>query len=70
MKSTQKEFINVLKTDYPEQIEEIDMLYNNTLEQIIEYKEQQLKEFSQKGIRKFFPESLFRSTELEQLKNL
>ena len=69
-KEVQKEFINVLKTDYPEQIEEIDMLYNNTLEQIIEYKEQQLKEFSQKGIRKFFPESLFRSTELEQLKNL
>ena len=69
-KEVQKEFINVLKTNYPEQIEEIDMLYNNTLEQIIEYKEQQLKEFSQKGIRKFFPESLFRSTELEQLKNL
>ena len=46
------------------------MLYNSTLKQIIEYKEDQLKEFSQKGIRKFFSEEMFRSPELEQFKNL
>ena len=64
------EALNYLKEQYPEQTIEIDMLYNNTLEQIIEYKEDQLKEFSQKGIRKFFPEEMFKSPELEQFKNL
>ena len=64
------EALNYLKEQHPAQKKEIDMLYNSTLKQIIEYKEDQLKEFSQKGIRKFFPEEMFRSPELEQFKNL
>ena len=46
------------------------MLYNNTLEQIIEYKEQQLKEYTQGGLRKFLPESMFKDTDLEKFKTL
>ena len=64
------EAINYLKQQYPKQSEEIDMLYNNTLEQIIEYKEQQLKEYTQGGLRKFLPESMFKDTDLEKFKTL
>ena len=64
------EAINFLKQQYPEQSKEIDMLYNNTLEQIIEYKEQQLKEYTQGGLRKFLPESMFKDTDLEKFKTL
>jgi len=64
------EAINFLKQQYPEQSKEIDMLYNNTLEQIIEYKEQQLKEYTQGGLRRFLPESMFKDTDLEKFKTL
>jgi len=64
------EAINFLKQQHPENSNEIDMIYNKTLEEIIQFKEQELKEFSQQGIRRFFPESMFRSSELEQFKNL
>lgn len=64
------EALNYLKQQYPEQSEEIDMLYNNTLEQIIEYKEQQLKEYTQGGLRRFLPESMFKDTDLEKFKTL
>ena len=64
------EAINFLKQQYPENKEEIDMLYNNTLEQIIEYKEQQLKEYTQGGLRRFLPESMFKDTDLEKFKTL
>lgn len=64
------EAINFLKQQYPNNKEEIDMLYNNTLEQIIEYKEQQLKEYTQGGLRRFLPESMFKDTDLEKFKTL
>ena len=54
-----------------EEIKGLIELYKDLDRNIKEYKkEQELKEFSQQGIRKFFPESMFRSRELEQFKNL
>jgi hypothetical protein len=69
-KEEQIESVNFLKTEYPEQAKEIEMLYNNTLKEIIEHREQDLKEYSQEGMRRFFPESMFKDAELEKFKTL
>ena len=69
-KEEQIESVNFLKTEYPKQAKEIEMLYNNTLKEIIEHREQDLKEYSQEGMRRFFPESMFKDAELEKFKTL
>ena len=65
-----RESVDYLKNEHPENAEEIEMIYNSTLEDLIKYEEENLKEFSQKGFRKLFPESMFRSVDLEKLQDL
>ena len=65
-----RESVDYLKNEHPENAEEIEMIYNSTLEDLIKYEEENLKEFSQKGFRKLFPESMFKSVDLEKLQNL